>query len=130
MHYSLEFHFNAKGLQRAMQIDLSEPLVRRVSAEVSAKRALLEHEKLHWLSRWRAGKVASARATVLARRLSEPRDGSGRFIIGMAFKRIGRVYFAHVHPTGTAEQIDRSPLGDDAQPRLKRSARVVGMPRR
>ena len=60
--------------------------------------------------------------------LSEARDCL-IFIIGMAFQGKRSVYLTHVLPTGAAEKIDRPPVGDGAQPRRKRSARVVGMPR-
>jgi hypothetical protein len=100
-------------------------LPRRVSAETSeSERSSVT--KWCTASRWRAGKLASAPATVRVG-VSETPRGVGR-LIGTAFKGKRRVHLAHVVATGAAEKINRSPVGDDAQPRRKRSARVVGMP--
>src|SRR5262245_36154980 len=50
-------------------------------------------------------------------------------MIGMAFERERRMHLAQFLSTNTAEEINRAPVGDYAQPRGERPTRVVGLPR-
>src|SRR5215475_855847 len=98
-----------------MQIDLERAGTTARQRCGIGERALLQHEMLHRLTlTWRQTRYCTgddARGICV----DEPPCWIGA-LIGMIFERERRVHFAQILATDTAQEIDRAPVCDHAQP--------------
>src|SRR3974390_3006300 len=99
-----------------MQIDLERALGAPGQRGGVGERTVLQNEMLNRLAL--PHRQARERASDGAGRVyvSYPQRWIGR-LIDMTFERERRVHLAHVLPAGAAQEIDRPPVGNDAQPR-------------